>query len=99
MILEGDWKVKRVGGWLPPLLGVRKRITNGRGETRIGNLPGPPFVVDDLSLRYRPPFSGFVDILEPDEQGFAGRATFHGRTFGRFQMIRTEAELAHRSRP
>jgi hypothetical protein len=86
MWLEGDWRVERVGGLLPPLIGVSKRISDGRGETRIGRLPGVSFDVDDLRLRYRAPFSGFVDVLEPDGQGFAGRATFHGWTFGRFRM-------------
>jgi hypothetical protein len=86
MRLEGDWKVERVGGLLPPLVGVSKRISDGRGETRIGRVPGLPFDVDDLSLRYRPPLAAFVDVLEPTEQGFLGRATFRGRTFGRFRM-------------
>ena len=87
MRIDGDWKVVRVGGLLPPLVGVSKRISGGRGETRIGRLPGVPFDVDDLRLQYRPPFAVFVDVLEPDGQGFAGRATFHGWTFGRFRML------------
>jgi hypothetical protein len=86
--LDGEWKVERVGGWLPPLLGVTKRIANGRGETRVGDLPGAPFVVDAYSLRYGRPFSGFVVVLEPDGEAFTGRATFRGRTFGRFRMVR-----------
>jgi hypothetical protein len=90
MRLDGNWKVERVGGLLPPLVGVSKRISHGRGETRIGRLPGVSFDVDDLRLRYRPPFAGFVDVLEPHGQGFAGKATFHGRTFGRFRMLPIE---------
>jgi hypothetical protein len=90
MRLEGEWKVERVSGFLPPLVGVRKRISGARGATRIGKLPGVPFDVAGLRLRYRPPLAGFVDVLEPDEQGFAGRATFYGRTFGRFRMLPVE---------
>jgi hypothetical protein len=66
-----------------------KRIHDGRGETRIGPLPGVTFRVNGLELRYRPPFSGFVDVLLPDgEGGYRGRATFRGREFGRFVLRR-----------
>ena len=37
--LESDWRVRRRGGLLPPIIGVRKRISGARGETRIGPLP------------------------------------------------------------
>jgi hypothetical protein len=83
--LDGEWKVERVRGWLPPLLGVRKRIRGGRGETAIGRLPGLPFDVVGLELRY--PGRSFVDVLEPDGDGYAGRATFRGREFARFRMV------------
>ena len=86
--LDGEWNVRRLGGLLPPLVGVRKRIHGATGETAIGPLPGVPFDVVGLSLRYRAPFRGFVDELEPMDGGYAGRATFHGRTFGRFAMER-----------
>ncbi len=86
--LDGSWNVERRGGLLPPLAGVRKRIEGARGETRLGPLPGVPFDVDGLSLRYRPPFQAFVDELEPDGDGFRGRATFRGREFGRFHLNR-----------
>ena len=86
--LDGVWNVKRTAGLLPPLVGVQKRIANGRGETRVGPLPGVPFDVVGHSLRYRPPFQAFVDQLEPDGDGYRGRATFRGREFGRFALIR-----------
>ena len=84
--LEGVWEVRRTGGLLPPLIGVRKRIAGTRGETRVGDVAGAPFDVVGLELHYRAPFAGFVDVLTPSGDGFGGRATFRGRTFGRFVM-------------
>jgi len=87
--LDGTWTVRRTGGWLPPLVGVRKRIQGGRGTTAVGPLPGVPFRVVGTALRYRSPLSGFVDVLERDgSDRFRGRATFRGREFGRFVMER-----------
>jgi hypothetical protein len=86
--LDGLWRVERTGGLLPPLPGVRKRISNDRGETRVGFLPGVPFDLVGRELRYRGPFAGFVDVVEPDGEGFRGRATFRGRTFGGFVLRR-----------
>ena len=86
--LDGVWDVRRTGGALPPLVGVRKRIERARGETAVGPLPGVPFSVRGLELHYRRPFAGFVDVLEPDGDGFRGRATFRGREFGRFELRR-----------
>jgi ferritin-like metal-binding protein YciE len=86
--LDGVWNVTRTGGLLPPLAGVRKRIAGDRGVTAIGRLPGAPFRVTGLELRYEPPFGAFVDVLVPDGEGFAGRATFRGREFGRFRLTR-----------
>ena len=85
--LDGVWKVERVGGALPPMTGVRKRIDGDRGVT----LAGPVkmrFEVRGLELRYRPPFVGFVDFLEPDGDGYRGRATFLGRQFGSFRLTK-----------
>lgn len=85
--LDGVWTVERTGGALPPMVGVRKRIEGERGVT----LAGPvkmPFDVRGLELRYRPPFAGLVDFLEPDGDGYRGRATFLGRQFGRFRLTR-----------
>jgi len=88
--LEGWWDVERTGGLLPPMVGVQKRISGNRGETRVGPLPGLPFRVEGLSLHYLGPFRGFVDELEPDGAGFSGRALFLGRELGRFRMRRPE---------
>ncbi len=84
--LDGVWKVERVSGLLPPLLGVRKRISGSSGETRVGVLPGAPFAVEGLALRYRWPLSGFVDLLEPHGAAYEGRTVFRGRQLGRFRM-------------
>jgi hypothetical protein len=86
--LDGVWDVRRLGGLLPPMLGVRKVVHGGTGETKVGALPGAPFDVVGLTLRYRGPFRGFVDELEPDGDRFVGRATFRGRAFGRFALER-----------
>lgn len=67
---------------------MRKRIAGDHGETRVGVLPGAPFDVTGNELRYRRPFAGFVDVVEPDAHGFSGRATFRGRTFGTFVLRR-----------
>jgi hypothetical protein len=84
--LDGVWKVERVSGLLPPMIGVRKRISGSSGETQLGTLPGVRFAVEGLTLRYRRPLSGFVDVLEPDGTGYEGRTTFRGRQLGRFRM-------------
>jgi hypothetical protein len=86
--LDGRWNVVRTGGLLPPMYGVEKRIRGDHGETRLGPLPGVPFRVVGLELRYRPPLAGFVDVLEPEGDGYRGRATFRGRDFGRFVLRR-----------
>jgi hypothetical protein len=95
--LDGVWEVRRCGGMLPPLLGVEKRISGTSGETRVGPLPGAPFDVVGRSLRYRGPFRGLVDELEPNGDGFRGRATLHGREFGTFEMHRKEPEWRRNS--
>jgi ferritin-like metal-binding protein YciE len=94
--LDGVWEVKRKGGALPPLLGVLKEISGASGATKAGPLPGVPFDVVGLSLRYRAPFVGFVDLLERDGQGYRGLATFRGREFGKFELkrIKTGGEMA-----
>ena len=70
------------------MLGIRKEISGESGETKLGPLPGAPFDVVGLSLRYRAPFVGFVDVLERDGDGYVGRATAFGRTYGRFRLVR-----------
>jgi ferritin-like metal-binding protein YciE len=86
--LDGVWDVRRTGGLLPPMTGVRKRIAGDRGVTVVGPIGGVPFTVEGLELHYVAPFTGFVDVLTPDGDGFSGRATFRGRTFGRFRLTR-----------
>ena len=87
--LDGVWEVERTGGALPPLVGVRKRIHGSRGSTVCGPLSGVPFEVRGNELHYRAPFSGFVDVVEPDgPDRYRGRATFRGTTFGHFVMRR-----------
>jgi hypothetical protein len=87
--VDGLWTVERAGGALPPMPGVRKRIHGTRGETVVGPLK-MAFDVHGNELRYRAPFVGLVDVLEPaggDE--WAGRATWFGKEFGRFRMRRS----------
>jgi hypothetical protein len=84
---DGLWSVRRISGLLPPLVGVKKRIVGRQGEMCLGPLR-VPFVIDGYSLRYRMPLHGFVDVLERDGDRIAGRATFRGREFGRFEMRR-----------
>jgi ferritin-like metal-binding protein YciE len=85
--LEGVWEVERTGGALPPLHGVRKRITGTHGVTLPpGRLPGLQFDVEDgRRLRYRFP-PGLVDEVEPEGDGFEGRSLLFGREIGRFVM-------------
>jgi ferritin-like metal-binding protein YciE len=90
--LDGVWDVERVSGLLPPLLGVRKRIAGGRGETAVGPLPGLPFDVVGNELRYRGAFAGFVDVLEPAGDRFAGRALFRGTEYARFRLRPVKGE-------
>ena len=85
--LDGLWQVERLGGALPPLAGVRKRIAGDRGYTEIGPLR-VPFEVAGTTLQYRPPLQGLVDELEPDAEGFRGRATLAGREYGQFALRR-----------
>jgi ferritin-like metal-binding protein YciE len=85
--LDGVWDVRRTGGLLPPLNGVRKEIRGTHGKTLLPRgVLGVPFDVVGLELHYRPPFTGFIDILTPRDGGFAGRATYRRREFGRFAL-------------
>jgi len=80
--LDGDWDVK-------PLPLVHKRIAGACGETRLGPLR-VGFDVVGLELRYRGVFTGVVDVLEPDGDGFRLRGIYRGRTFGHFRLVRPE---------
>jgi ferritin-like metal-binding protein YciE len=90
--LDGVWQVERAGGALPPLVGVRKSIRGARGETIAGPLR-LPFRVDGRTLRYGRPFAALVDVLEPEGDGFRGRATLAGRPYGTFTMRRIAVEI------
>ncbi|MBA2331832.1 MAG: hypothetical protein H0V94_03470 [Actinobacteria bacterium] len=85
--LDGTWNVRRVSGFLPPLLGVRKHLVGTRGRTTVGPIRAP-FAVVGRELRYLGVFTGFVDVLEPDGTGWAGRALYRGREYGRFRLER-----------
>ena len=83
--LDGVWTVEREAGALPPMIGVRKRISGDRGVTSIGGRVAMPFDVRGFSLHYRFP-RGLVDHLEPEAGFYRGRATLFGRELGRFVM-------------
>jgi ferritin-like metal-binding protein YciE len=88
--LDGVWTVERSGGALPPMVGVRKRIRGTSGETLAGPLRMPFDVRGDNELHYRAPFVGLVDVLAPDVDGWAGKATWFGLEFGRFRLRRID---------
>jgi ferritin-like metal-binding protein YciE len=92
--LDGVWAVERLGGVLPPLVGMRKRIHGERGETLVGPLR-MSFDVRGEELHYRRPFQGFVDLLEVvDQDHVRGRATLRGREYGQFELRRIEMAQA-----
>jgi ferritin-like metal-binding protein YciE len=93
--LDGIWTVRRAGGVLPPLAGVRKRIEGGSGYTEVGPVR-LPFTVEGTTLRYERPLSLLVDELTPDGDGFSGRATVAGREYGRF-LLRPVKEVGELS--
>jgi hypothetical protein len=93
--LDGVWDVERTGGFLPPLLGMRKRIIGARGKTILGPLR-MSFEVRGTELHYHAPFRGFVDVLElVNDDRARGRATFRGREYGRFEMRRWRRPRPH----
>ena len=90
---DGDWRVDRTGGLLPPMVGVRKRVRGRRGATRVGPLLRWPFRLEEragcVALVYDPPFSLWVDELRPEAPGlWRGTATLGGRPIGSFRMVR-----------
>jgi ferritin-like metal-binding protein YciE len=90
--LDGTWKVQRTGGALPPLVGVRKHIDGEAGWTEVGRVR-MPFRVEGRRLRYRG-LLPLVDELEPDSEGFTGRALLAGREYGRFALRPLHKEAA-----
>jgi hypothetical protein len=87
--LDGIWDVRRLSGFLPPLVGVRKRISGSGGKTVVGPI-SVSFDVVGTELRYASPLSGVVDVLEPDADGWHGRTLVGGREVGRFQLRRVD---------
>jgi hypothetical protein len=92
-LLEGRWRLERLSGALPPLIGAHKEIRGDRGKTRFGPFPGVSFRVEEredcLALVYRAPFSALVDEVRRESDGsWLGEATLGGRAFGRFRMTR-----------
>jgi ferritin-like metal-binding protein YciE len=84
---DGVWDVRRTSGFLPPLVGVRKRIHGATGETMLGPVP-VRFDVRGSELHYRAPLRGVVDVLEPVGGSYKGRAVMRGRTVGEFELTR-----------
>lgn len=86
--LDGDWRVERTDGLLPPMAGVWKRIRGDRGETRLGSLLRFPFLIERrggrAALLYRPPFSAVVDEISPGAgiSGSVGRRSAGGPSGG-----------------
>ena len=84
--LEGECRVERVDGLLPPMVGVRKRIRGERGETRAGPQLAWPFRVEweeHATLVYRPPFSALVDEVRATPDGsWLGRCSAGARSGG-----------------
>lgn len=88
-VLDGEWKVTRVSGALPPLHGVRKVIAGARGRTVAPGLPAATFRVDGLALRYEGIWSPVVDLLVPDGAGgYDGTMTVFGKPLARFRLTR-----------
>jgi hypothetical protein len=75
------------------MVGVWKRISGDRGETRVGPLLRLPLRVERSGgralLAYEPPLSALVDEISPAGRDlWHGRATLGGLPFGRFRMVR-----------
>ena len=83
--LDGDWRVERVSGLLPPVA-MRKRVDGDSGVTQVGPLR-LPFRVVGTTLQYRPPLQAFADELQASGDGFAGRAKIFGREYARFRLV------------
>ena len=93
--LQGEWRVECLGGLLPSMIGVRKRIQDGRGETGVGALSGWPFRIERrgeiVVLVYSPPPSMLVDGLRTEQGGSRfGRSVLGGRELGLFRRTRVQ---------
>jgi hypothetical protein len=92
-MLDGRWRVKRLGGLLPPLGIVRKEIVGSSGRTVIGPL-SLWFDVRGTRLHYRAPLKGLVDVIEPTEDDARrGRAELLGARIGTFLLVRREDDV------
>jgi hypothetical protein len=86
--MDGEWRLQRLGGLLPPLRFMRKEIADTHGRTVIGKLL-LHFDVEDNELHYRFPLKGLVDVVEPGPGNRRrGRARLFGCGIGSFLMIR-----------
>ena len=75
------------------MIGVWKRISGDRGETRVGPLIRLPLRVErsggQTVLAYEPPLSALVDEISPGSPDlWHGRTTLGGLPFARFRMVR-----------
>jgi hypothetical protein len=84
--LDGEWRVRRESGLLPPMFGVRKLVVGDHGWTTLGPVRAGFDVVGN-ELRYRGALRGFVDVLERDGNEWKGRAFLRGREYGRFRLV------------
>jgi hypothetical protein len=83
--LEGQWRVEREAGLLPPF-GLSKRIRGGGGWTLAAGVPVAPFRVEGTTLVYR----GWPvrDELTPRADGtWGGRGLVLGREFCCFRLV------------
>lgn len=84
--LGGRWRVKRIGGLLPPF-GLRKVIRREGGWTALGPIPLAPFRVDGRTLDYAVwPLQDQLVERQGDE--WVGRGLIFGREFCRFRLVR-----------
>lgn len=93
--LEGEWRVERLSGLLPPMVGIWKRFSGESGETRFGALLVWRFRIErraeHIALVYRSPFSKLVDELWAEtEDSWLGRTMLGGFKLGRFRMTRSK---------
>lgn len=90
--LEGRWRVERLSGMLPPMVGVSKEILGERGKTRLGPLLSLPFQIEKREdcIVFVYPSSMLVDeIRYASEDSWVGRAVLAGYELGRFRIVRT----------
>lgn len=92
--LQGLWKLKRITG--PPMVGMYKTISGGRGELEATWSPFPPLPFDvieeddRIKLAYSYPFTAIQDYLRQENDGaWLGRATVCGYQFAWFRMVRS----------